>query len=198
MTVWAPMTENMPSGTATKPGDVLTARNGKTIEVLNTDAEGRLILADGLSLAVEDWPDAVIDVATLTGAAIVALGKEIAGLFGNDDELVESVRAAGSRTGEPSWPLPLPEEYAAHIESEVADMKNMGRPGQAGSIAAALLLREFVGDVPWAHLDIAGPSRTEDNRWYNSKGGSGFGARTLVELATSESFARWLASRPRD
>ena len=144
-----------PSGTATMPGDVLTTRSGKTIEVLNTDAEGRLILADGLTLAVESAPDAVIDLATLTGAAVVALGKEIAGLFGTDDELVAAVREAGARAGEASWPLPLFADYAAHIESEVADMKNMGRPGQAGTISAALLLREFVGDVPWAHLDIA-------------------------------------------
>jgi leucyl aminopeptidase len=192
------MTENLPSGTATKPGDVLRTRSGKTIEVLNTDAEGRLILADGLTLAVESEPDAVIDLATLTGAAVVALGKEIAGLLGNDEELLVAVRAAGSRAGEPSWPLPLYEDYAVHIESEVADMKNTGRPGQAGTIAAALLLREFVDGVPWAHLDIAGPSRTDENRGYNTKGGSGFGVRTLVALATSEDFARWLATRPHD
>jgi leucyl aminopeptidase len=198
VTAWAPMTENMPSGSATKPGDVLTTRSGKTIEVLNTDAEGRLILSDGLTLAVESEPDAIIDLATLTGAAVVALGKEIAGLLGNDVELRDAVQAAGAAAGEPSWPLPLPEDYAAHIESEVADMKNMGRPGQAGTISAALLLQEFVGDVPWAHLDIAGPSRSDDNRWYNTKGGSGFGVRTLVALATSEEFARWLATRPRD
>jgi leucyl aminopeptidase len=198
ITAWAPMTENLPSGTAMKPGDVLTTRSGKTIEVLNTDAEGRLILADGLTLAVESGPDAVIDLATLTGAAVVALGKEIAGLLGNDEELVSQVASAGSRAGEPSWPLPLHEDYAAHIESEIADMKNTGRAGQAGTISAALLLREFVGDVPWAHLDIAGPSRTEDNRWYNTKGGSGFGVRTLVALATSDEFARWLATRPQD
>jgi leucyl aminopeptidase len=197
ITAWAPMTENMPSGSATKPGDVLTTRSGKTIEVLNTDAEGRLILSDGLTLAIEEAPDAVIDLATLTGAAVVALGKEIAGLLGNDEELRNSVQAAGTAAGEPSWPLPLPEDYAAHIESEVADMKNMGRPGQAGTISAALLLQEFVGTVPWAHLDIAGPSRTDDNRWYNTKGGSGFGVRTLVELGTSEEFARWLATRPK-
>ena len=197
VTVWAPMTENMPSGSATKPGDVLTTRSGKTIEVLNTDAEGRLILSDGLTLAVEAAPDAVIDLATLTGAAVVALGKEIAGLLGNDVELRDAVQAAGSAAGEPSWPLPLTEDYASHIESEVADMKNMGRPGQAGTSSAALLLQEFVGDVPWAHLDIAGPSRSDDNRWYNTKGGSGFGVRTLVALATSEEFARWLATRPK-
>ena len=147
---------------------------------------------------MESEPDAVIDVATLTGAAIVALGKEIAGLFDNDEELRAAVLTASSAAGEPAWPLPLYADYGPHIESEVADMKNMGRPGQAGSIAAALLLAEFVGDVPWAHLDIAGPSRTDDNRWYNTKGGSGFGVRTLVALGTSEDFAGWLATRPRD
>ena len=198
ITAWAPMTENMPSGSATKPGDVLTTRSGRTIEVLNTDAEGRLILSDGLTLATEEGPDAVIDLATLTGAAVVALGKEIAGLMGNDEELRDAVLAAGSAAGEPSWPLPLHADYAVHIESEVADMKNMGRPGQAGAISAALLLQEFVGSVPWVHIDIAGPSRTDDNRWYNTKGGSGFGVRTLVELGTSEEFARWLATLPKD
>ena len=198
VTAWTPMTENLPSGTAIMPGDVLTTRSGQTIEVLNTDAEGRLILADGLTLAVESGPDAIIDLATLTGAAVVALGKEIAGLLGNDEELVEAVRSAGARAGEPSWPLPLHADYGVHIESEVADMKNTGRPGQAGTISAALLLQEFVGDVPWAHLDIAGPSRTDDSRGYQTKGGSGFGVRTLVALATSEQFARWLAARPTD
>ena len=177
---------------------MLTTRSGQTIEVLNTDAEGRLVLSDGLTLATEERPDAVIDLATLTGAAVVALGKEIAGLLGNDDDLRVAVQEAGTRAGEPSWPLPLPEDYAAHIESEVADMKNMGRPGQAGTISAALLLQKFVGGVPWAHLDIAGPSRSDDNRWYNTKGGSGFGVRTLVALGTSEAFARWLATRPKD
>ncbi len=198
ITAWTPLTENLPSGTAIKPGDVLTTRSGRTIEVLNTDAEGRLVLADGLTLAVESGPDAVVDLATLTGAAVVALGKEIAGLLGNDEELVDAVRNAGSRAGEPSWPLPLHADYAVHIESEVADMKNTGRPGQAGTISAALLLQNFVADVPWAHLDIAGPSRTDENRGYQTKGGSGFGVRTIVALATSEPFARWLAARPRD
>jgi leucyl aminopeptidase len=194
ITAFAPLTENMPSGTATKPGDVLTARNGKTIEVLNTDAEGRLVLADGLSLAVEAEPDAIVDVATLTGAAVVALGKEIAGLLGNDENLMAQVRAAGDRAGEPLWPLPLPDDYRSHIESEVADMRNVGRPGQAGATAAALLLREFVGDVPWAHLDIAGPSRSDDNSRYLSKGGTGFAVRTLVALAMSDAFATALVA----
>jgi leucyl aminopeptidase len=194
ITAFAPLTENMPSGSATKPGDVLTARNGKTIEVLNTDAEGRLVLADGLSLAVEAEPDAIVDVATLTGAAVVALGKEIAGILGNDEGLMADVQAAGARAGEALWPLPLPDDYRSHIDSEVADMRNVGRPGQAGSIAAAMLLREFVGTVPWAHLDIAGPARSDDNSRYLTKGGTGFGVRTLVALALSESFAGALGS----
>ncbi len=194
ITAIAPLTENMPGGSATKPGDVLTARNGKTIEVLNTDAEGRLVLSDALSLAAESEPDAIIDLATLTGAAVVALGKEIAGLMGNDDALLGRVRTAGDQAGEPLWPLPLPDDYRSHIESEIADMRNVGRPGQAGSTAAALLLREFVGDVPWAHLDIAGPARSDENSRYFAKGGTGFGVRTLVELLTSEEFARSLGT----
>jgi leucyl aminopeptidase len=192
ITAFTPLTENMPGGSATKPGDVLTTRNGKTIEVLNTDAEGRLVLADGLTLAVEAGPDAIVDLATLTGAAVVALGKEIAGLLGNDNGLIEEVRGAGERAGESLWPLPMPDDYRSHIDSEVADMRNVGRAGQAGSIAAAMLLREFVGEVPWAHLDIAGPARSDENSRYLTKGGTGFGVRTLVALVTSESFGRSL------
>jgi len=192
ITALTPLTENMPGGSAIKPGDVLTTRSGKTIEVLNTDAEGRLVLADGLTLAVESEPDAIVDLATLTGAAVVALGKEIGGLLGNDDALMAELRAAGERAGEPLWPLPLPDDYRGHIESEIADMRNVGRPGQAGTISAAMLLREFVADVPWAHLDIAGPARSEENTRYLSKGGTGFGVRTLVELVTSEHFAESL------
>ncbi len=196
VTAITPLTENMPSGEATKPGDVLTARNGKTIEVLNTDAEGRLVLADALSLAVEAGPDAIIDLATLTGAAVVALGKEIAGLFGNDERLCADVRAAGERAGEPSWPLPLPDDYRSHIDSEIADMKNVGRAGQAGAIAAAMLLREFVGSVPWVHLDIAGPARSDERAGYFAKGGTGFGVRTLVELLLSPAVAASLVREP--
>jgi leucyl aminopeptidase len=192
ITAFTPLTENMPGGSATKPGDVLTTRNGKTIEVLNTDAEGRLVLADGLTLAVEAGPDAIVDLATLTGAAVVALGREIAGLLGNDNGLIEEVRGAGERAGESLWPLPMPDDYRSHIDSEVADMRNVGRAGQAGSIAAAMLLREFVGEVPWAHLDIAGPARSDENSRYLTKGGTGFGVRTLVALVTSESFGRSL------
>jgi leucyl aminopeptidase len=195
ITAIAPLTENMPSGSAIKPGDVLTTRNGKTIEVLNTDAEGRLVLSDGLTLAAEMEPDAIIDLATLTGAAVVALGKDIASLFGTDAELLDEVRQAGEKAGEPSWPMPLPDDYRSHIDSEVADMRNIGRAGQAGSIAAAMLLREFVGSIPWAHIDIAGPARSEETTRYLSKGGTGFGVRTLVNLATSEDVRRRLADR---
>ncbi|MCL4445966.1 MAG: leucyl aminopeptidase [Actinobacteria bacterium] len=178
----APVTENMPGGSAIKPGDVVTIRNGKTIEVLNTDAEGRLVLADALVLATELLPDAIVDVATLTGAAVVALGTEIAPIFGTDAALVDQICMASKRSGEKLWRMPLPDEYQDHIDSEVADMKNVGKPGQAGSIAAALLLREFTGDVAWAHLDIAGPARSSELVGYNPKGGTGFGVRTLLEL----------------
>lgn len=183
VTALAPVTENMPGGRAIKPGDVLRARNGKTIEVLNTDAEGRLVLADALSLAAELEPDAIVDLATLTGACVVALGTKVAGIFGTDDGVVARVRAASARAGERLWPLPLPDEYRSHIDSEIADMKNVGKDGQAGAIAAAMLLAEFVADVPWAHLDIAGPARSDEDSGLLAKGGTGFGVRTLVALA---------------
>jgi len=187
VTALAPVAENMPGGRAIKPGDVLTIRNGSTIEVLNTDAEGRLVLADALALAaeIEPAPDAVVDVATLTGAATVALGTGIAALFGSDEALVERVRRAGARAGERLWPMPLPEDYAEHIDSDVADMKNTGRTGQAGAIAAALLLARFTGGLPWAHLDIAGPARAAEASGYVTKGGTGFGVRTLLALLAS-------------
>jgi len=177
----APLTENMPGGSAMRPGDVLEIRNGKTIEVLNTDAEGRLVLADGLALAAEESPDLVIDVATLTGACKVALGEKIGGLFGADDPAATVLEAAEA-AGERMWRMPLPEDYRKNIDSDVADMKNTGgRWG--GAINAALLLKEFVGDVPWVHLDIAGPARASDAEHYIPKGGTGFGVRTLVEVA---------------
>jgi leucyl aminopeptidase len=182
VTAITPVTENMPGSRATKPGDVLTIRNGNTIEVLNTDAEGRLVLADGLSLAAELRPDAIIDLATLTGACVVALGTSVAGLFGNNDELIARVGSASTRAGEPTWPLPMPDNYKKHIDSDVADMKNIGKAGQAGAIAAALLLARFVDDVPWVHLDIAGPARSDENDGAIVKGGTGFGVRTLLEL----------------
>jgi leucyl aminopeptidase len=176
-----PATENMPGGSATKPGDVLKIRNGKTVEVLNTDAEGRLVLADGLSLAVEAGVDAILDLATLTGACVVALGRRIAGLMGNNDGWTAQVRQAADKAGEPVWPLPLPDDYRKSLDSEVADLKNIGGGRWAGALTAGLFLREFVGEVPWAHLDIAGPARSEEDEGYLAKGGTGFGVRTIVE-----------------
>ncbi len=193
-----PTTENMPGGRAVKPGDVLKIRNGKTIEVLNTDAEGRLVLADGLSLATEAAPDAIVDLATLTGACVVALGRQIAGLMGNNEELVSQVRAAADRAGELVWPLPLPEEYRKAIESEVADMKNISSPaGAAGALTAGLILGEFVDDVPWAHLDIAGPARSDTDDGYMRKGATGYGVRTLIELVSRFESPRRQPSAPR-
>ena len=182
LTVIAPLTENLPGGRATKPGDVVTIRNGMTIEVLNTDAEGRLILADGLSLAVEANPDAIIDVATLTGAQRVALGDEVGAMFATTDELADYFARAGERSGEQLWRMPLVASYESHIESDVADMKNIGKPGSAGAIAAALLLQRFTDSRPWVHLDIAGPGRSEIARGYVTKGATAFSARTLVEF----------------
>jgi leucyl aminopeptidase len=177
--------ENLPSGTAQRPGDVLEARNGKTIEVLNTDAEGRLVLADALALAAEAQPDLIVDLATLTGACKIALGPRIAGVFGNDQPAIDRVLAAGAAGGERLWPLPLPADHRPMIDSDVADMKNTGQGRYGGAIAAALLLNEFVGEVPWVHLDIAGPAFLDKAEQYLPKGGTGFGVRTLVELARS-------------
>jgi leucyl aminopeptidase len=182
---WIPMTDNMLGGDATRPGDVLRIRNGKTIEVLNTDAEGRLILADGLSLASEAKPDAIVDLATLTGACMVALGPKIAGLMSNNDAWVEQIEAASFSSGERVWHLPLPGDYMKMCDSAIADMKNIGGP-HGGALTAGLILQQFVGDgIPWAHLDIAGPAFTdvEDGEW--SKGGTGFGVRLLADLASN-------------
>ena len=177
-----PLTENMPGGAAQRPGDVMTAYGGKTIEVLNTDAEGRLVLADALVLAAEAEPDLIVDVATLTGACQIALGLKIAGLWGNDEAAVQRVEAAARFAGEKVWEMPLETEYRSMIDSDVADMTNTAeRP--AGAITAALLLSEFVSDQPWVHLDIAGPARSPKDEHYLTKGGSGFGVRTLVALA---------------
>ena len=182
---YLPMTDNMLGGDATRPGDVLTIRNGKTIEVLNTDAEGRLVLADALSLASEGKPDAVIDLATLTGACMVALGPRIAGLMGRGDAFLEQVEAASSRTGERVWRLPLPDDYRRMVDSPVADMKNIGGP-HGGAITAGLILGEFVAEgIDWAHLDIAGPAFTDSDDAEVVRGGTGFGVRLLVDLASS-------------
>ena len=180
-----PLTENMPGGRAIKPGDVLRARNGKTIEVLNTDAEGRLVLADALSLAAEEKPDAIIDLATLTGAVVVALGRRIAGVMGNDEGLLARLQESGERAGERLWPLPLPDDYRRDIDSEIADMKNIGAAGAAGSIIGGIFLKEFVDGIPWAHIDIAGTARADADDGYTTRGATGFGVRTLLELLGS-------------
>jgi len=185
VTAYVPLVENMPSGNAIRPGDVLKIRNGKTVEVLNTDAEGRLILADALSLAVDDKADAIVDLATLTGACVVALGEKIAGLMTNHDGWSEQVRAAADRAGEPVWPLPLPTDYRKQLDSEVADLRNIGTGGYGGALTAGIFLQQFVGDRPWVHLDIAGPARAPSDDGYLVKGGTGFGVRTLLELVAS-------------
>ncbi len=177
-----PLTENMTGGSAQRPGDVMRAYNGKTIEVLNTDAEGRLVLADALALASEFRPDLIVDIATLTGACKVALGTGIGGLFSPDDEAAEIVESAARGTGEKFWRLPMDPDYRILVDSDIADMKNTGgRWG--GAITASLILAEFVDDVPWVHLDVAGPARAESTEHYVVKGGSGFGTRTLVAVA---------------
>jgi leucyl aminopeptidase len=179
-----PSSENLLSGAAVKPGDVIHTREGKTVEIVNTDAEGRLILADALSYAQSLGPAAVVDCATLTGACVVALGHEAAAVLGTDDGLVEALRAAGDRSGERCWPLPLWKEYREQLDSGVADIKNVGgRP--AGAITAALFLKEFVGTVPWAHLDVAGTAYGEGKASYRRKGGYGSPTRTLLEWIRS-------------
>ncbi|HIK43858.1 MAG TPA: leucyl aminopeptidase [Leptolyngbyaceae cyanobacterium M65_K2018_010] len=176
--------ENMISGKALRPGDILTASNGKTIEVNNTDAEGRLTLADALVFAEKLGVDAIIDLATLTGACIVALGDDIAGLFTDHEDLATALTAAAETAGEKFWRLPMEESYFEGMKSIVADMKNTGpRPG--GSITAALFLKQFVEHTPWVHLDVAGPVWTEQESGYNNPGGTGFGVRTLVEWVRS-------------
>jgi len=183
---FVPITDNMTGGDATRVGDVLTIRNGTTVEVLNTDAEGRLILADALSLATEAEPDAIVDLATLTGACMVALGERTAGLMGNHDGWVEQVRAAADAAGEMVWPLPLPSHLRRRLDSEIADLKNITSTRYGGALAAGIFLQEFVGDGrPWAHLDIAGPADSDDVDGEIVKGGTGFGVRTLVELLTA-------------
>lgn len=177
---FVPTTENMPSGTAIRPGDVLKHYGGKTTEVLNTDAEGRLILADALAFASAQKPDAIVDVATLTGSIMVALGKKATGLFSNDDALARELEVASEGAGERFWHMPLYDVYKKELESEVADLKNVGSRW-GGAIIAALFLREFVSDgIAWAHLDIAGAARAESDYDENSKGGTGVGVRTLV------------------
>jgi leucyl aminopeptidase len=177
-----PASENMPGPSAQRPGDIITIYGGKTVEVINTDAEGRLILADALAYGIKQYkPSAVIDLATLTGAVIVGLGHHRTGLLSNDDDLVAKIEAAGERSGEPLWRLPLGTDYTKQLESPIADLKNIGnRTG--GTITAGAFLQEFVGETPWAHLDIAGTAWNFTEKPYIPKGPSGTGVRTLLEL----------------
>ncbi|HEX5877880.1 MAG TPA: leucyl aminopeptidase [Actinomycetota bacterium] len=179
VTAVLPLVENMPGASAMRPGDVVTARNGVTVEVTNTDAEGRLILADGLALAAEDGPDAILDLATLTGSVVHGLGLGCTGVFGNTPALTAEVLAAAARAGELACELPMIEDYRRFLDSEVADLVNAtNEPGD--SVQAALFLREFVAGTPWVHLDIAGPATAKEARYYQPKGASGWGVRTLL------------------
>ena len=175
-------TDNLPSGTAAKLGDVMTVRGGTTVEIVNTDAEGRLVMADALVLAAEEEPDAIVDIATLTGACMRALGEQVAGVMGNDADLVEQVRRAGAVTDEPVWELPLEGRYRTQLDSDVADLKNLGG-ANAGAITAALFLAEFVAGRPWAHIDIAGTAQSDSSASWRPAGCTGFGARLLLQLA---------------
>jgi leucyl aminopeptidase len=177
------LTENMPSGHAQRPGDVITAMSGLTIEVVNTDAEGRLLLADVLHYTRDRFkPRLMIDLATLTGAIVVALGHEQAGMFSTDDTRAEQLAAAGAAVGEKLWRMPLGDDYAKHIKSDIADIKNVGRAREAGASAGAVFLERFVGDVPWAHLDIAGVAWSKRDLPLAAKGATGFGVRMLDRL----------------
>jgi leucyl aminopeptidase len=174
----------MPSGRSIKPGDVIRTLAGRTIEVVDTDAEGRLVLVDGIAYAKQLNASRIVDLATLTGSIIVALGDHRAGLFSNDDEWARSVERAARRAGEPVWRMPLSDDYKKKIESDIADFKNYG--GRPDAIAAALLLSKFAGDTPWAHLDIAATAWLEDEQPHAPAGATGAGVRTLVELVVGD------------
>ena len=189
VTGWLCLAENMPSGTAQRPSDVLTIRGGKTVEVLNTDAEGRLVMADGLVAAIEEGPDVVLDIATLTGAQVVALGNRVSAVMGTDDVRGEVVAAAGA-AGELFWPMPLPDELLAGLKSKVADLANIGERA-GGMLTAGVFLREFVGGTPWAHLDVAGPAFNEKSaHGYTPVGGTGVGVRTMLALIEARAEAQ--------
>ena len=177
-------TDNMPSGSAMKLGDVLTVRGGTTVEVINTDAEGRLVMADALVLATEEPTDAIVDIATLTGACLRALGTEVAGVMGTSQPLIDQVSAAAARTDEPVWQLPLHRGYRKELDSPIAHLRNLGGLN-AGAITAALFLAEFVGDIPWAHIDIAGTAQADATSGWHTRGATGFGTRLLIDLAVS-------------
>ena len=181
-----PLTDNMPGGDAMRVGDVIRYRNGRTVEVLNTDAEGRLVLADGLIAASEERPDAIVDLATLTGAQMVALGMRVAARLGGHTGWGEQVQAAADAAGEPLWPLPLVESYRRDLDSKVADLRNVASHRYGGAISAGLFLREFVGEgIPWVHIDIAGPAFSDTADGELPEGGTGFGVRTLIQLLSS-------------
>ncbi|GCE20379.1 leucyl aminopeptidase [Dictyobacter kobayashii] len=182
VTAFVPTCDNMPSGSAYVPGDIVRILNGKTIEIVNTDAEGRLILADALSLASQEGLSPILDLATLTGAMVVALGHSMTGFFSNDEQLTQSIISAGQAAGEKYWPMPLDEEYGEYIKSDIADIKQTGGR-EAGAVTAAKILENFVGTAKWAHLDIAGTSYVDSVKAYQEKGGTGVGVRTLAELA---------------
>jgi leucyl aminopeptidase len=184
VTGWLALAENMPSGSATRPGDVLRMYSGKTVEVLNTDAEGRLVLADAIAKASEETPDAIVDVATLTGAMMLALGNRTFGIMANDDAFRTSIHEVAEEVGEPSWPMPLPSDLRKGMDSATADIANMGER-MGGGLVAGLFLQEFVGEgITWGHLDIAGPAFNEGSAsGYTPKGGTGSAVRTLVRLA---------------
>ncbi len=182
VTAYVPLTDNMTGGNAQRPGDVFTARNGKTVEVLNTDAEGRLVLADALSLAAEAKPDAIIDIATLTGASTMALGKSYAALLGSSNELCGRLIEASKATSEKVWRLPLPSEYRKKLDSPVADLKNIGSDRFAGASIAGLFLENFTDGLPWAHIDLGMSALTESDKGTDVKGATGFGVRLLIEL----------------
>jgi leucyl aminopeptidase len=184
VTGYVPTTDNLPGANAQKPGDVIRYLNGKTIEVLNTDAEGRLILADALALAAQQKPDYMINLATLTSACMVALGTGVGGIFSNHQPLADDLLRCARETGEMLWQLPLVKEYRELIKSSIADMKNIGG-SHGGAITAALILQEFVADIPWAHLDIAGPAFAESDTATCPKGGTGFGVRTLLRFLST-------------
>jgi leucyl aminopeptidase len=184
VTAYLMCTDNMPSGSALKLGDVLTMRNGKTVEIHNTDAEGRLILADGLSLGAESKPDAMIDIATLTGACLGALGKKMAGVLSNNSGVVAQLMDSSSRTNELLWELPLFHDYRRLLDSNVADMRNIGGP-YAGATTAALFLHEFVGTTPWAHLDIAGPMDADGDEGWLNRGATAYGTRLLIDFCAN-------------
>jgi leucyl aminopeptidase len=184
VTTYAAMAENMPSGTAQRPSDVFVAYGGKTVEVLNTDAEGRLVMCDALVRATEDAPDVIIDVATLTGAQVVALGNRVGAIMSNDDDLRAAVHAAAEEAGETMWPMPLPAHLRKGLDSQVADIANLDYGRAGGMLSAGLFLKEFVEGFRWAHLDIAGPAFNTSEAWgCTPKGGTGFAVRTLVQVA---------------